>query len=280
MFHNFLLLYVIFIIPILNINVLLADKKKKEEKFSEAEIAVLKSIRTKHTHERFNIVNKEVKEFDLNEPADRVGKKRRKKTLRDIFKINKNYEGIKIERELKKYSLSTRIWHFVWDRCSRIECYSKNNFALLYEKFLEEMNIYRRIHGSRPLELDGRLNRLAMENAVKSAESGRLISSIKYDVGENSAICSSLHAPLTVYRWYNEKNHHNYKTTAPLATSQHFTNLIWRSALKVGIGIAKKANQLYIFVEFWPPYNLNYNIRENVGKPKYHWYNYRNVFKN
>uniref|UniRef100_A0A0N5B292 SCP domain-containing protein n=1 Tax=Strongyloides papillosus TaxID=174720 RepID=A0A0N5B292_STREA len=272
MFLNLLLFYIIFIISVSKVDVLLGEKQNETE-LSEAEVKVLKSIKTKNRFKRptkkLKFGDKKVKEFNEDQPANRVGDKK-KHSIRNFFQRSQKYEGVRIERELKRYSLSNKIWHHVWDKCNRIECYSQNNFAMLYGKFLEEMNLYRKFHGCKPLEVDGRLNRIAMAKAENSAAIGRLTSSIKYDVGENSAICNSLYAPLTVYNWYRESSMHNYKTTAPLPLSQHFSNLIWKSATKVGIGIAKKANLLFIFVEFWPPYKQNFNIEENVLKPRYH----------
>uniref|UniRef100_A0A0N5B289 SCP domain-containing protein n=1 Tax=Strongyloides papillosus TaxID=174720 RepID=A0A0N5B289_STREA len=285
---NFLLFHIVFTILVLRVDVLLGQQQNGAQS-GEAEGRSLKPrIPRNKIQDRFNIGNRkvrfggeEVKEFNQNDAPTKV-RNRKKIQIRNPFKGSPNgqkYNKLKIEEYLRRFTLSGRIWHRVWHNCKHIQCYSKNNYAVLYGKFLDEMNLYRKIHKSRPLQMDPILSRKAMEDARRSAANGRLMSSVNPSFGENSIICNVSSAPLIVYNWYKRGLNHDYKTLAPLSESLEFSNMVWKGTRKVGIGIVKKGKVLYIFFKFWPESNQNFKFRENVLRPKYHWYNSRNFFK-
>uniref|UniRef100_A0A0K0G214 SCP domain-containing protein n=1 Tax=Strongyloides venezuelensis TaxID=75913 RepID=A0A0K0G214_STRVS len=288
MFFNFLLFHIIFIISLLRVDVLLGQQQD-ETQSGETEG---KPVNPRNPRNRFQgrfptrnkkirFGGKEVREFDKNEAPKKIRNKK-KIQIRNPFKRSPKSQKnnkLNIKDYLRRLTLSGKIWHHVWHKCKRIECYSQNNFAPLYGKFLDEMNLYRKIHRSRPLELDRILSEAAMRDAKRSAVNGKIMSSANPSFGENSIICSVLSAPFTVYNWYRERLKHNYRTFCPLSQSLEFTNLVWKGTRKVGIGIVRKGKLLYIFFKFWPESNQNFKFRENVLKPKYHWYNSRNFFK-
>uniref|UniRef100_A0A0K0G211 SCP domain-containing protein n=1 Tax=Strongyloides venezuelensis TaxID=75913 RepID=A0A0K0G211_STRVS len=288
MFFNFLLLYIIFIISVLRVDVLLGQREHKIQSVETKE----KSQKSRSFRDRIkNIFNRQTKKissdrnkvkiFDKNNPPNKVDKKNKQRDS-NLFKRkqnSRNRKKFRIEKYLKRHSFINIIWHYVWDSCKLIECYSQKNYSPLYGRFIEETNLYRRIHGSRPLQMDVQLTNLAVSKAKMSARRGKLISSPITDIGENSIFCSKYYAPLTVYMWYMESAKHNYKTFVALQNSIHFSNLVWKDARRIGIGIAERAGFLYIFFEFSPETNRRFRFRENVLKPRYHWYNYRSLLK-
>uniref|UniRef100_A0A0N5B290 SCP domain-containing protein n=1 Tax=Strongyloides papillosus TaxID=174720 RepID=A0A0N5B290_STREA len=284
MFLNFLLFHTIFIISVLKVDGLsgqkqdgdqLVEKKETPSNFRKPQSRFQQPKRT------ISFSETKVKSFDKNEPPSKVGDKKKQKVPHHSKKYPKgqNQALLRYEELIKRFTLSGKVWYYVWSKCKYYECYSRNNFAALYGRFLEEVNLYRRIHRSRPLQMDAILSRKAMDAAKKSAVLGRLIPNSNPDIGENSIICNEKMAPLIVFNWYKERSKYNYNTLAALPESVHFSNLIWRSATKVGIGIARKGNLLYIIFNFWPETSQNFKFRENVFKPYYNLANSRSLFK-
>uniref|UniRef100_A0A0K0G212 SCP domain-containing protein n=1 Tax=Strongyloides venezuelensis TaxID=75913 RepID=A0A0K0G212_STRVS len=279
MFFSFLLFYIIFIIWVLRVDVLLGQREYKIQYGETKE----KSQKSRSFGDRMkNIFNGRVKKIHSDSDKVPILDKKNKQRDSDLFKRkqnSRNRKEFRIEKYLKRHLFINNIWYYVWDNCKRIDCYSQKNYSPLYERFIKETNLYRRIHGSRPLQMDVQLTNLAVSKAKMSAKRRKLIFSPITDVGENSIVCNKYFAPLTVYMWYMESSKHNYKTFGALQKSFHFSNLVWKDAKKIGIGIAEKDGFLYIFFEFSPETNRRFRFRENVLKPRYHWYNYRSLLK-
>uniref|UniRef100_A0A0N5B294 SCP domain-containing protein n=1 Tax=Strongyloides papillosus TaxID=174720 RepID=A0A0N5B294_STREA len=140
------------------------------------------------------------------------------------------------------------------------------------------MNLYRRLHGSKALKLDNYLSDQAQEAAKTYIKNGK--SSFRRK--SNSAVnCKKIHftlAPLLVNMWYKESRSYNYRRPGPQLQTSHFTNLIWRSTVKVGIGIVKNDSYLYICFIYSPSGNVQRKYIDNVRKARYHLVNSRSFF--
>uniref|UniRef100_A0A0N5CID2 SCP domain-containing protein n=1 Tax=Strongyloides papillosus TaxID=174720 RepID=A0A0N5CID2_STREA len=63
---------------------------------------------------------------------------------------------------------------------------------------------------------------------------------------------------------------YNYRRPGPQLQTSYFTNLIWRSTVKVGIGIVKSDSSFYICLIFFLSGNVQRRFRDNVARARYH----------
>uniref|UniRef100_A0A0N5B295 SCP domain-containing protein n=1 Tax=Strongyloides papillosus TaxID=174720 RepID=A0A0N5B295_STREA len=180
---------------------------------------------------------------------------------------------------MDRFSLSGRIWHHVWRTCIIQCCPAHNKFGMLQKNFLSEINFYRKVHGSGPLTLDHYLTTIAQNVASTSASIGKWSYFDKNNNGVNYATVNEKESPLLINKWYKESKNYNYNTLFEKSKFLHFTNLVWKHTLAVGIGIAQKNSDLYICLKFFPEGSQSFKFQQNVGKPKYSFMNSRNFFK-
>jgi hypothetical protein len=66
-----------------------------------------------------------------------------------------------------------------------------------------------------------------------------------------------------VTEWYNEINDYDYSNPVYC----HFSQVVWNSSSKLGIGIALGEKSVIIVANYSPAGNLDGQFEENVNKP-------------
>ncbi|CAF0885311.1 unnamed protein product [Rotaria sp. Silwood1] len=143
------------------------------------------------------------------------------------------------------------------------------------QEALDKHNEYRALHGVEPLELDEELCARAQEYAESSVKGNALVHSSD-DVGENmfskGSSESLMTAPLgkmATEDWYNEIKDHDYDNPN-LDVTGHFTQVIWKSSTRLGIGVAFDNNgrKAVVVAQYTPNGNLPSAVAENVPRPQ------------
>lgn len=141
-----------------------------------------------------------------------------------------------------------------------------------YSSFIAEVlklhNHYRARHCAPPLTLSQPLNNIAQSYADYLAatstfeHSGNMLNGEK--LGENLYMQWISHGRVktspraAVQSWYDEIEYHNFKKPKYSPETGHFTQLVWRSSQKLGVGIAYSPDQLevYVVTNYYPPGNI------------------------
>uniref|UniRef100_A0A0K0G206 SCP domain-containing protein n=1 Tax=Strongyloides venezuelensis TaxID=75913 RepID=A0A0K0G206_STRVS len=282
MFLSYLLYYTTFIVLFLKADVLLGDKEKSGF-LNRLKVKTFKSGNTKGRNNKhgevINLGRNTIETISSNNSSMKSAKTRsrfrlflRKKPVRQEFNLEK------LELHINRFSLSGKIWHYVWKICIIQNCLAHNKFSMLQKNFLIEINFYRIIHRSKPLVLDNYLTYRADYAARRSASIGKWIFSDKDSSGINYATISNKLSPLLIYKWYKENKKYNYNALFGKSDSIHFTNLVWKKTLAIGIGIAQKNSDLYICLRFFPEGSRSFKFQQNVLKPRYSFLNTGNLF--
>uniref|UniRef100_A0A0K0G204 SCP domain-containing protein n=1 Tax=Strongyloides venezuelensis TaxID=75913 RepID=A0A0K0G204_STRVS len=278
MFLNSLLFYIILLISFSKIDFLLGTKKKVH--FGGEHVKTFRfedpptKIGERDIYVRYG--GKDVIIFNPKHPPNRL-KKGQSFWHRFFFRRRHHprYNGFKVESLLKRRSLSFKIWYNVWNQCKRPDCYSKHNFAKVYGMFFKEINLYRKLHRSAPLKYDRKLGMEALKEATKCANAGTLITFKKYRYSTLHAIFNIEYVPITIYKWYREVSMYNFKSNVIIPHAEHFSILVWANTTRIGIGIARNKNDIYMVFKFYPEGNQNYRFKENVHRSAYNKYNFR-----
>lgn len=155
------------------------------------------------------------------------------------------------------------------------------------EQLTAMVNEYRELHGVPPLKVDQKLN----AQAQRWADRGKFEHSATDGYGENLAVigapCTRGSGPddpwnslrKSVTLWYEEINDYDFDHPDTVAGDKaefdkgigHFTQLVWKSSRKIGVGITTHPKQYWkclIVAQFTPPGNRVGEFRENVPRPK------------
>uniref|UniRef100_A0A0N5BJX1 SCP domain-containing protein n=2 Tax=Strongyloides papillosus TaxID=174720 RepID=A0A0N5BJX1_STREA len=184
-----------------------------------------------------------------------------------------NNNGIDNERNkqlhdkyTKQKPKSHQIWLRVWSSCS-VECYSANYYDVYKQKVLTEINLYRQMHNVLPIRISPKLSVIAQELADKYAMRQTL------DVDKNSEYGilyekSRIESASKVIRdWYNTNEKYNFflgKKNSKSARS--FTQIVWATTTKFGIGVQHDSGYLYVVCVFSPKGNKKGEYKKNVHK--------------
>uniref|UniRef100_A0A8L9MPY7 SCP domain-containing protein n=1 Tax=Strongyloides ratti TaxID=34506 RepID=A0A8L9MPY7_STRRB len=138
------------------------------------------------------------------------------------------------------------------------------------EKFrnvmLQKINEYRKRHQAEPLILDAEINKYAQEWAEKLVRKNGLAHRPNNLYGENIAMIGGPELLHSIDLWYNEVEQYDYNSSDTNFKTLHFTQLVWKSTKKIGIGIGKDpASSKHIIVaNFDPKGNILRKFKENV----------------
>ncbi|XP_056603219.1 uncharacterized protein glipr2 [Triplophysa dalaica] len=129
------------------------------------------------------------------------------------------------------------------------------------QSLLDAQNYYRQQHGSHPLSLCPVLSKEAQDWAAHLVSINTLKNSGK---GHGEALSykwtSSMVPPTgneTAESWYKEKAKYNFANPGFQSGAGNFTQMIWRSTEKVGVGLASDGKGMFITVAFYkPPGNI------------------------
>ncbi|XP_058055285.1 uncharacterized protein LOC131206646 [Anopheles bellator] len=145
---------------------------------------------------------------------------------------------------------------------------SYTNFQL---EVLNQHNTLRKRHSAAPLQLDSNLCNYAQEwaNTLASRNVMQHRSNNKY--GENLYACfgkTNITGAEAVNNWYNEIKYYAFGSPAPGNFSQvgHFTQVVWKTSLRLGVGIATKGTSVYVVCNYDPPGNFTGQYHLHVTK--------------
>ncbi|XP_064535158.1 Golgi-associated plant pathogenesis-related protein 1 isoform X1 [Drosophila montana] len=137
------------------------------------------------------------------------------------------------------------------------------------QEVLKAHNAHRAQHNAPPLELDGSLNKLATNWAQHLLANNRMEHRQNSGYGENIYMASggNLGGADAVDSWYNEINDYNWRSPSFQMNTGHFTQVVWKSSKRLGVGFARRGNTIYVVCNYDPPGNYNNMYRENVSPP-------------
>ncbi|CAF3900357.1 unnamed protein product [Rotaria sordida] len=149
------------------------------------------------------------------------------------------------------------------------------DFTSAQRQFQNEMlaahNSYRARHCAQPLQLDDILSRSAQDYAQKLASANQFSHSGTPGVGENlymawSSATSKINGATAVTSWYNEIKDYNFNNGGFSMKTGHFTQVVWRSTKKLGVGVAyaDEGHSVYVVAQYSPPGNYQGQYQANV----------------
>lgn len=135
--------------------------------------------------------------------------------------------------------------------------------AQFAQEALDQHNKYRSIHGVKPLTLDSKLNTHAQKYAQHLAKTATFEHSDDPDYGENlywswsSDPNFKVKGHESVDSWYEEcLQNYDYNNEPTDTESGHFTQLVWDTTTRLGVGLAKSSTGRNIVVmKYDPPGN-------------------------
>ncbi|KAL2100078.1 hypothetical protein ACEWY4_004472 [Coilia grayii] len=143
------------------------------------------------------------------------------------------------------------------------------------ESAVDAMNRYRRQHGAKPLSLCPSLSKEAQDWAASLAASRTLRNhgkghgeSLWYQSGSSAATPDGSDV---VKSWYDESSKYNFSSPGFQKGAGNFTQMVWKSSQKVGIGLATDGSGMFIGVAFFEPAGNISNpgyFRDNVSTKK------------
>jgi glioma pathogenesis-related protein 2 len=144
--------------------------------------------------------------------------------------------------------------------------------TLTYSKLLSDMltfhNYYRARHSASPLTISQRLNIIAQSYAEHLASTSKFEHSgnlFQNDIlGENLYMqwISKGHVPVSasaaVKSWYEEIDLYDFKRPNYSEETGHFTQMVWKSTIKMGMGVAVSADgrEVYFVTNYYPAGNI------------------------
>ncbi len=142
----------------------------------------------------------------------------------------------------------------------------------LYTKVQSDMlqlhNYYRARHSASPLTISQRLNHIAQRYADHLAATGKFEHSGNKlgdeNIGENlymqwiSRGKVAVSAKDAAKSWYDEIEHYSFKHPQYSEETGHFTQMIWKSSQKLGVGMALSADgrEVYMVTNYYPAGNI------------------------
>jgi len=147
--------------------------------------------------------------------------------------------------------------------------------AQFAQEALDQHNKYRTIHGVKPLTLDSKLNAHAQKYAQHLAKTSTFEHSDDPDYGENlywswsSDPNFKVKGHESVDSWYEEcLQCYNYNKEPTDTESGHFTQLVWDTTTKLGVGLAKSSTgRNTVVMKYDPPGNYVGLYTKHVHKP-------------
>uniref|UniRef100_S4RAI2 SCP domain-containing protein n=1 Tax=Petromyzon marinus TaxID=7757 RepID=S4RAI2_PETMA len=136
---------------------------------------------------------------------------------------------------------------------------------------LAEHNRLREIHGARPLRRSVALGRDARAWARELARSRALRSHPTVPHGQNRCVrVGSIPRRKVTNCWYADRLAYDYNNPGFQQGTGNFSQLVWRSSLDLGVGLACDGRGMFVAVAFYSPAgNLPYamSYRDNVLPP-------------
>ncbi|CAF1240514.1 unnamed protein product [Rotaria sordida] len=132
-------------------------------------------------------------------------------------------------------------------------------------------NSYRARHCAQPLQLDDTLCRSAQDYAQKLASTNQFSHSGTKGLGENlykawSSTTIKINGTKAVTSWYKEIKDYNFNNGGFSMKTGHFTQAVWRSTKKLGVGVAyvDGGRTVVVVCQYSPPGNYQGQYQTNV----------------
>ncbi len=127
------------------------------------------------------------------------------------------------------------------------------------EESLAAHNELRARHGAPPLGWSLKCQQSAQAWADRLAQTGKLEHGGHEGCGQNLAYCrGELTSAQAVLLWYQELATPGYSFDRPRFShaTGHFTQVVWRSSRRLGVGVAQGRTGTYVVAHYEPPGNL------------------------
>ena len=72
---------------------------------------------------------------------------------------------------------------------------------------------------------------------------------------------------VAVDSWYSEIDQHNFGVEGRGASTGHFTQVVWATTKKLGVGVASKDGKVIVVANYQPPGNYRGQFVKNVPPP-------------
>uniref|UniRef100_A0A0K0E3K4 SCP domain-containing protein n=1 Tax=Strongyloides stercoralis TaxID=6248 RepID=A0A0K0E3K4_STRER len=163
--------------------------------------------------------------------------------------------------------LGIDIWKKIWGNCD-YSCFSKKGFSVFKKKLNEEINAYRKLHGSKGLKMNLKLCIAAQKHANKIAKTKTLSHASDYYVfGVTFGLAYYRAASTVALKWYEEGERYNFMAGKKVPGTQMFTQMLWNKSIRLGVGIAMVENMIVVVCKYWPKGNLEGEYKKNVFFP-------------
>ena len=131
------------------------------------------------------------------------------------------------------------------------------------QQVLADHNRLRARHGASPLTLDGGLSNAAANHAQSCAYDGSLYHS---DSGYGENLAAGYEPGSVTDGWSSEESDYDYNNPQYSPNTGHFTQIVWKSSRRLGVGFARGADgMLYTVAYYSPPGNVQGQFRANVS---------------
>jgi uncharacterized protein YkwD len=140
---------------------------------------------------------------------------------------------------------------------------------------IDQHNKLRALHGAPSLKHDPELTKHAQHWADYLAKTNKFQHSEcrigKKMIGENIAMMGGqeLSGKDATDMWYEEIQDYNFNRPGFGGDTGHFTQVVWKNTLEIGVGVAKVGSSTYVVANYYPPGNFNNDYAKNV-LPKKH----------
>uniref|UniRef100_A0A0N5B200 SCP domain-containing protein n=1 Tax=Strongyloides papillosus TaxID=174720 RepID=A0A0N5B200_STREA len=184
---------------------------------------------------------------------------------------NKNVIGntekeFSMNQKMNTESFSFYIWRRVWNSCNVI-CYRSNRYGKYKSLILDEINYYRSNHRGDKLVSSLHLNNLAQRLANKYANEQKLDVNKDATYGMLYANVKISLARVVLKSFYDTKSKYSFYFNKPLSrTALSFTQIVWTSTQKLGVGVQQHKDHLYVVLIFYPKGNKRGEFQKNVFK--------------
>ncbi|CAF3346426.1 unnamed protein product [Rotaria socialis] len=150
--------------------------------------------------------------------------------------------------------------------------YSAIILADFRQQALGQHNYFRELHCTPPMILNSTLNTIAQSYADYLAANNLFQHSGTAGLGENlwamssSAVITFVNGSTPTTSWYNEISLYNYSNPGFSSSTGHFTQVIWKRSIQLGIGIALSNNSKSAKVvgNYYPAGNVIGSFPDNV----------------
>lgn len=159
---------------------------------------------------------------------------------------------------------------FICLLCSFLGVSSAASAKSFEKEVLDAHNSYRARHNAPPLQLNDKLSNLATDWAKYLLANNRMEHRKNSGYGENIYMASggNLAGTDAVRSWYNEIKYYNWNHPSFQMNTGHFTQVVWKSSKKLGVGFARRGNTIYVVCNYDPPGNYMNQFQQNVSPPK------------